>query len=70
MGDPPSAMNRALVEAGLVADLDHHEELLMEDDSELNPIQRRIILRRIHKRQQDADNRRQTSDSGDRRPGP
>jgi hypothetical protein len=63
-------LNKALVAAGLVADLDHHEELLMEDDSELNPIQRRIILRRIHKRQQDADNRSETSDSGDGCPRP
>lgn len=54
-------IRNAMVEAGVVADLDHHEELMMEDDSELNPIQRRILLRRIHKRVADEDAAREAA---------
>jgi len=41
----------ALKSAGVVADLREFEEAYMEDDSELTPIQRRLILRRIEARE-------------------
>jgi hypothetical protein len=62
-------IQNALVEARVVANLDHHEELAMEDDSELNPIQRRIIIRRIHRRQADEDHQRQEARDRRRRDG-
>ena len=41
------SLKSELVRAGIVADLDKFEEELMEDDSEMNPIQRKLILRRL-----------------------
>jgi len=41
------SLKSELVRVGILADIDKFEEELMEDDSEMTPIQRKLILRRL-----------------------
>jgi hypothetical protein len=44
-----TTLGNELKRVGLIADLDKFEEQLMEDDTEMTPIQRRLILRKLLK---------------------
>jgi len=50
-----TSLRSALVEAGLVANLEKFEENFIEGDSDLSPIKRRLIIRRLLSERNDAN---------------
>jgi hypothetical protein len=44
------SLNSELKRVGLIADIEKFEEAYIEDDTELTPIQRKLILRRLMKK--------------------
>lgn len=43
------SLNSELIRVGLIVDLEKFEEAMMEDDTELSPIKRRLIIRKLMK---------------------